>query len=79
MNKIATLFSLLFLSFSMGAESLETLSATNTTLCNCDIEKYENMMVSVIVLLFGALFLSCYSIFFSWRNYRRTGYALITN
>ena len=79
MNMIATLFSLLFLSFNVGAESLDTLSATNTTLCNCDIEKYDNMMVSVIVLSFGALFLSCYSIFFSWRNYRRTGYTMITN
>ena len=76
---IATLFSLLFLSFNVGAESLDTLSATNTTLCNCDIEKYDNMMVSVIVLSFGSLFLSCYSIFFSWRNYRRTGYTVITN
>ena len=79
MNKIATLFSLLFLSFSMGAESLETLSATNTTLCNCDMTQYENAVISSLVLSFGAFFLSCYSIFFSWRSYRRAGYAVITN
>jgi len=79
MNKITTLFSLLFLSFNVEAESLDTLSATNVTLCNCDMTQYDNTMISVIILSFGALFLSCYSIFFSWRNYRRTGYTLITN
>mgnify|MGYP004211253803 CR=1 FL=1 len=79
MNKLTTIFSLLFLSFNMGVESSDTIPATNTTLCKCDIEKYDNMMISVIILSFGALFLSCYSIFFSWRNYRRTGYAVITN
>ena len=79
MNKIVTLFSLLLLSSNIRAESPDTIPATNTTLCNCDIEKYDNMMVGVIILSFGALFLSCYSIFFSWRNYTRSGYAVITN
>ena len=79
MNKIATLFSLLLLSSNIRAEQSDTIPATNTTLCNCDIEKYDNMMLGILILSFGAFFLSCYSIFVSWRNYRRTGYAMITN
>ena len=79
MNKIATLFSLLFLSSNIRAESPDTIPATNATLCNCDMTQYDNTMISIIILSFCALFLSCYSIFFSWRNYRRTGYTVITN
>ena len=79
MNKLSTLFSLLLLSSTIRAEPSDTISTTNTTLCNCDMEQYDHIITGILILSIVSLALSSWSMYFIGKATEGHGYNMITN